>query len=121
MEWRNVKTWISILFFVILIIWFLEPIYDDYQISNNHRFTIGITTGWTRTGKGPIVNYRFSVYRKDFENNAPSGRATIELEGGRYFVKFLSSDPTISRIIWDMPVPSNITEAPIDGWNEILK
>jgi hypothetical protein len=61
------------------------------------------------------------VNNKSYENNASVGKDTIDVNSGRYFVKFLPSEPTVNRILWDQPVPDYIMEAPIEGWTEMPK
>ena len=63
--------------------------------------------------------YKFNVNGQPFENGAPSGEEDLIVEGGRYFVKFLPSDPKVARINWDKPVPEDLKESPSEGW-EVL-
>ncbi|MBX2897720.1 MAG: hypothetical protein KF763_19925 [Cyclobacteriaceae bacterium] len=116
---NNSKLWITILVFSFVILWIIKIGYDDFRLSNDQRFTIGSTLGWKRTGKGPVIAYRFSVNNKSYENNASAGKDTVDVDSGRYFVRFLPSDPTVSRVMWDSPVPACIGEPPPNGWADI--
>jgi hypothetical protein len=121
MDNNRLKIWVTTIFFSFVLFWLFKIAYDDFRLSQNQRYTIGTTIGWKRTGKGPVIKYKFSVQGQSFESSGSSGSDTIELEGGRYFVRFLPKDPTVSRIILDMPVPPNIVAAPTEGWRDIPK
>lgn len=119
MELNKLNAWGGIIAFAIILAWIGISVLDNIKISRNYRYTIAATVGWTRTAKGPFVNYKFFVNGKNFESSAPAGKDTLILEGGRYFVKFLPTDPNVSIIIWNKPVPSYIKDPPMEGWVKI--
>ncbi|MBL7877969.1 MAG: hypothetical protein JNL53_20050 [Cyclobacteriaceae bacterium] len=116
---NQLKNFGSIIFFAFLVVILFKIYYDDYMIANHGRFCIGITKGWKRTAKGPTVYYEFLINGKIFGSSAKSGKDTLVLNGGRYFVRFLPNDPTVSRVMWDRPVPDCIGKQPLLGWAEI--
>jgi hypothetical protein len=116
---NKLKNFGSILFFTFLTVVLFKIFYDDYRISSNHKYCIGITKGWKRTGKGPTVYFEYTIGGEVFKSSAKSGKDTVILNDGKYFVKFLPSDPSVSRIMWDKPVPACIGGSPSDGWTKI--
>lgn len=85
------------------------------KLRTDGKYTIGITIG--RNGK--FIKYKFNVQGKDLLSEYPSLKFNPEANGGRYFVKYSSSDLTVSEIYWDKPVPDYIMEAPPEGWTSI--
>ena len=90
----------------------------QYQLRTYPHYTIGITTGayWTlRSGKQ--IEYSYTVNNKSYEWHNRLGY-DIKVMNGRYFVKYDTKDPSISKLLQDFPVPDSIKTAPPNGWKE---
>lgn len=85
------------------------------ELESNGRYTIGETHGQN----GKFIRYTFKVERKEFSSEYPILKFSPLVNGGRYYVKYLPSDLSISEIYWDKPVPDHIVEAPLEGWSRI--
>jgi hypothetical protein len=83
-----------------------------HNLRANGRYTIGLTVGQN----GKFIRYRFSVNGVQQVNENQRLKYSPVINGGRYFVKYLPSDLTVSQIHFDKPVPHTIVEAPEDGW-----
>ena len=91
----------------------------QHEFRTHSRYTIGTTTGtyWT-LGSGKKIEYMYFVNnsKKTMSDNDEDGTKSL---GGRYFVKYDTKKPFISRLLQDKPVPDSIKTAPPDGWKEI--
>ncbi|MCE7864794.1 MAG: hypothetical protein DYG99_14740 [Bacteroidetes bacterium CHB5] len=121
MELDKVKKIGTIILFVVLVASLLTGLSNEIQLSLNYSYTVGTTIGYRKTSKGTLIDYKISVNNIEYDGTRDMLKYNPNTKGGRYYVKFLPSDPTINRILWDQPVPDHITEAPPDGWSEIPK
>ena len=94
-------------------------LWRQHQISIYKRYTIGITikTYWT-ISNGKRVDFRYTVKNNAYENEDMYGYE-CKVPNGRYFVKYDTKDPSISKLIQNEPVPDSIKVSPPDGWKEI--
>lgn len=89
---------------------------DDYA-----KYTIGITTGSFNNIKGGRpVHYKYFVNNIEYSNS--NDRSVlfddVRVNGGRYIVKFDSTNPSNVEMLFRCPVPEYIKEAPENGWKE---
>ena len=91
----------------------------QHQLRTYPRYTIGTTTGayWT-LGSGKQVEYIY-VTNNQIHKLSNEHEYDSKVIGGRYFVKYDTEDPSISKLLQDKPVPDSIKTAPPDGWKEI--
>jgi hypothetical protein len=119
MDLKKINAWGAVVVLLLMLVWIGYDFANLTRLSMNHRFTIGTVTKKVKTGKGPFFHYQFWVSGKSFEGGAPPDENPMAVEGSRYYVKFLPNDPTISSILWELPVPVNVQQAPEQGWERL--
>lgn len=90
-------------------------------LSNNARFTIGITEDvyWTTMG-GKKVNFVYLVSQKGYTGSENYlNDSIIDDCRCRYYVEFNYKNPGYGRLLQNKPVPDSIKSAPSDGWSKI--
>lgn len=100
------------------VIFLILGLFHYYELENNKRYTIGITTGMGWSG-GSELNYEYNVNNKTYKAGTPANNNYRSLIRKRFFVKFSSRLPEIAKILLNMPVPDSIKEAPVMGWDSI--
>ena len=68
--------------------------YKQSRLDHEGRYTVGTTEG--RNGKN--VKFVFQVNGITYHGEYPIQRASPDVSGGRYLVRFLPSDPGVNRI-----------------------
>ncbi|MBN2757122.1 MAG: hypothetical protein JXR51_08100 [Bacteroidales bacterium] len=92
---------------------------DRKEVSENPRYTIGITYKASRTAKtGLMVDSYYYVNNIKYETWGYYIDG-VKYPNGRYYVKFSAKNPDKSIIMFNKPVPQRIKEAPKEGWNKI--
>ncbi|MBS1558362.1 MAG: hypothetical protein JST69_06495 [Bacteroidetes bacterium] len=114
---KALKVFGAVLLAVFLLYMFISIGIRRNKLSAHGKYTVGITLG--RHGK--FIDFKFYVNGKEFKNDNPVQKYNPEERDGKYFVKFLPSDPDVNEIFWDNPVSDCIGEPPADGWEEIPK
>jgi hypothetical protein len=110
----------GVILFLVLLLWIGHILFKKYELSINKRYTIGTTLKARPTHKGLVIDYKYEVDSIEYRKSGhPTYHGPSERTGGRYFVEFLPTDPNINDILWDRPVPENITSAPKLGWKEL--
>lgn len=112
---KTLKTLIGLFLIFILAFYLIRGRIKQHKLKDEGRFTIGTTYG----SNGKFVKYKFSVEGVVYEDEGQKLKFPVITDEGRYFVKYLPSDLTISEIYWDKPVPDSIKESPQGGWDSI--
>jgi len=108
---------ISVTMAIVLVILWIE--FQQSKLAADGRFTIGTTIGENLGGRGPWVMYNFQVGDSVFVDEQRPLKFHPKIYGGRYYVKFLPTDPSINEIYWDHEVPDNFMDAPKEGWAKL--
>lgn len=87
------------------------------DLSVKGKYTVGVTQG--RQGK--FITTKLVVDEREYTTNHDVLKYDPKEREGRYFMKFLPSDPEVNEIYWDKPVPDCIGNIPPKGWEEIPK
>jgi hypothetical protein len=119
MDFRSKEAIGGITFGFLILCWIAYGVLRNIQLSRNHRYTIGVTTGSRTTPKGVRIDFAFSVDNKTYKASKNPDRNSIIDSAGRYYVEFYPDDPSINDILWERIVPSTIIVAPTDGWRSI--
>ena len=114
---------------IALIIGFLViyRFYKQYQLNLCSRYTIA--TGYQITG-GRSGNYSldciFYVDGKRYTSSTGFDYAESSMKYGKeayrvekHFVKYSCSNPKISELLMDRPVPGSIVSVPKEGWGKL--
>jgi hypothetical protein len=106
---------------VILIITFFisKGFLEQSNLNVDGRYTVAVTTGQTAASRGPWISFVFVVNGTEYKGEQRSLKYRPEIQHGRYYLKFLPSDPSIYEIYWDKPVPKSIVVTPFEGWSKI--
>ncbi len=119
-NWKSPKAIVSYSIFLALLLWIGYTLGMRYDLNRNYRITIAETSGKRPTHKGVRIDFKFKVGSTEFIGSKdPTTEGPEKVVGGRYFIKYLPSDPQVNDLLWNSPVPSHILEAPVDGWDEI--
>lgn len=112
---------ISIIVIIGFIVLAIMAQHEKSEIKRHERFTIGITISIIPTARsGPKVYYKYYVNNKIFNGDTHFSRGEILIvPDGRYFVRFSSNSPEYSEMLINEPVPGNIVESPIEGWETL--
>jgi len=104
----------------IFLYWIIMDIYEKKVLKEDYRFTIAtIIDRYFPAEGGPDVDYSYYVNNKSYIGSYQSVmKPSVQLHK-RYYIKFYPKDPNIANILFDMPVPDSIKEAPDEGW-EVL-
>lgn len=91
------------------------------QRNRYAKYTIGVTTGSYNTRKsGRYIDYKYQVgglVRKG-DGHWPMLDLSVMTNGGWYYVKFDSTDPDNSEMLFWCPVLTDVKVAPENGWKE---
>lgn len=120
-KFNNPKAIASFIIFGLLVGWMGYIFFQKIQLSNNHKITIGVTSGSRATPKGLKIDYYYNVNGVKYESSRHSDNSNLNPieNGGRYFIEFLPSNPEVNEILWGEEVPPEIENAPSEGWKEI--
>lgn len=110
---------IGITLFSLIMIWIFYGIIQRVNLSNNYLYTIGYTEGRRSTHKGEVIDYSFTYNKLQYKSSKHLVGQSPKEVNGRYYVKFLPTNPDVNDIYWNTPVPNHIIEAPPEGWKEI--
>jgi hypothetical protein len=88
------------------------------ELKNFPRYTIGITLQSRKTRSGRYVDYKYYVHGSRYIGIDPYPFAvdSINVSGGRYFVKYSARNPGNAKMLFDHPVADSIADAPDSGW-----
>ena len=114
---QKIKTFGAICLAIFLLSIILYIARQRNKLNSNGRFTIGTTIN--RQGK--FVSVRIIVGNKEYKTNHNTLKYTPLERDGKYFVKFLPSDPDVNEIYWDREAADCISDPPADGWAEMPK
>jgi hypothetical protein len=117
--WKKLTLGHVIIFILLLGVGY--SIWREKILSNNARFTIGITGEITWTvASGRLISYQYSVNGKSYCRswNYINGAITNNCKC-RYFVQYDYKNPNHSKLLQDKPVPDSIKSAPPKGWSKI--
>jgi len=116
----NIFVLIAILFVSFLIFIFVKTsITDPCGLARDHRFTIAkITEIKAIVDGGLFADFTFKIKNEYFKGGADLGYIKVEV-GDIYFLKYNTKNPNNCYILFDNPVPSELKEAPTDGWANI--
>ncbi len=118
-KYNNPKAIGGFLVFSLLIGWMIYMSIQKVRLSNDHFYTIGYTINKRATHKGAVIDYYYIVNGVRYESSRYPDTNDIIVEGGRYFLEFLPTNPEINEILWKNQVPDYINEAPLKGWREL--
>ena len=114
---------------VLIFLFFLSPLVifpliihqkNMDKIFKYGKFTIGVTGNpFLTLRSGFHMEYDFYINKKMYYGDAIYERDYDVAPGGRYFVKYDSIDPAVSKILLKSQVPDSIISAPPNGWNKI--
>ena len=90
---------------------------SDRILSQDGRYTVGTTLRYVISPNGREVVYEFQVLGQTFQAFAGNFDGP-KVPGGRYLVKFSSSDPNVCEIFFTQPIPLSIIP-PNNGWGSI--
>jgi hypothetical protein len=113
----TLKGLVTFLMVVTLIFFFVYISVQRSKLASNGRYTIGTTIAQN----GKFISLKFKVNGQEFVADHNRLKYSPEERDGRYFIKYLPSDPEVNEVYWDKPVPDCIGEAPPEGWKEIPK
>ncbi|HKB43383.1 MAG TPA: hypothetical protein VKC90_03305 [Chitinophagaceae bacterium] len=91
------------------------------QRNKYAKYTIGITNGSFNNVKGGRkIHYKYKIEGDEYSerNYWPWLNNSVVTTGGRYFVKFDSTNASNAEMLFRCPVPENIQDAPKNGWND---
>ncbi|MBL6445139.1 hypothetical protein JMN32_02390 [Fulvivirga sp. 29W222] len=43
----------------------------------------------------------------------------MNIEGGRYYLKYHPDNPELREVLWNKPVSDTVGKAPKEGWKEL--
>lgn len=89
--------------------------WQSFELTATGRYTVATTTGQN----GKFVEFKLNVHEQEYNSSYPIQKYDVEINGGRYFVKYLPSDPTVCEALWDKPVPECINNPDPEGWVKI--
>lgn len=110
--------------YIILLILVLLTVYGLWRkivLSNNARYTIGVTGETIVTvSEGIRIKFSYVVNGKRFNQEEDYSNLKIKSNCNcRYFVKYNYKNPDQSKLLQDKPVPDSIKSAPRNGWGKI--
>jgi hypothetical protein len=108
-------------FIFILALMVLYTLSRNRKLTNNAKYTIGITGKiyWT-TMSGRQVNFFYTIDSKTYTGSENYLNDSISNNCKcRYFVEFDRKNPTFSKLLQSKPVPDSIKSAPRKGWSTI--
>jgi hypothetical protein len=97
----------------------LRGCFQNNDLNSKGRYTIGITVGESVVSRGPWIKFKFEANGSEYFSEQRSLKYRPTINGGKYYVKYLPSNPEINEIYWDRPVPETTKDAPSEGWIEI--
>jgi hypothetical protein len=104
-----------LLVIIACIIWYALNKHTEMLTSNN--FTIGTITGRGTDDSGHYCEYQFEINGKWYCRQSVGCYQGCECQiFGRYYVTFISNDPSDNLMHLDKPVPDSIKQAPLNGW-----
>lgn len=114
----------GISFLILFLVLVITKFYiDRYKLENENRITVGyvfdVVQLYGRSGYSLYFNYTVNgkKYEKDltvYKNQNPES-----LLNKRFFVSFYPPNPNNSQILLNEPVPDQLKEVPLDGWEKI--
>lgn len=108
------------LLIALLIYGVFTNIRNERAFSGETRFTIGTTTRIYFSTSGRVLEYEYKYAGKTY-NESSTYAYDAKVPGGKYYIRVSVSDPGLSKIFLNKPVPSHIIESPPEGWAEIPK
>ena len=109
----------STLFVLSITYIFARGCIQQSRLNNSGKFTIAHTVGSEFASRGPLIKIKFIVKGIEYSGKKRSLKYNPIIYDGRYFIKYLPSDPEINDIYWDKPVPDSLQFAPDEGWKSI--
>ncbi|MEI6947349.1 hypothetical protein V9K67_09175 [Paraflavisolibacter sp. H34] len=104
----------------ILVFAFYNPYRRQKKLDADRRYTVGVVFKKTSSLKNGVhYHYKFSYMSHDYEGYNAKKRSQKIAFGERFIVEFSSEDPTLSNILFEYPVRSEINDAPDSGWKQI--
>ena len=101
-------------------IWAINKTTKDYfNLSNDHRFTIGIVDTIKRSGKGWVIFYNFNVNKIHYNRYVGIKGNDTSLIKKTFYLMFYTKNPNNSKIMLNCPVPDSIKVIPEKGWVRI--
>ena len=98
----------------------IKNIVENYKLEKDFRFTIAIIGEISSAAEGDAdAKIVYHVNKKTFKGSCVIGIYPYVKPKQRYYIKFYPRDPRIVDVLFDMPVPDSIKEAPDGGW-EVL-
>jgi hypothetical protein len=115
---RKVISYIGLLIIPIFLTIFF---WRKYELNKSSRYTITTTVRQYRTLKSglQIEHFYFVNDKKYVETYNKNEYLNIIYPNGRYLVKFATSYPSVSEVLWEKPVPDSIKESPREGWEHL--
>ncbi len=112
----------KIIFALVFIVMISKNLYDHYSLKSSHRYTVGIVESVEINSKGGFgVKFYYTVSLKNYNGSTVIYQYDKSLIGDRFYVKFSPSNPKNCELLLEKRVPSNIKEAPPEGWKKIPK
>ena len=93
----------------------------EQELKDFPRYTIGVTFDTHRTKGTKYVDYEYYVNGLHYKGSEyyPSDNDSINVPGGRYFVKFSAKDATNAQILFDHRVPYSVNDVPDAGLTKL--
>jgi hypothetical protein len=110
-----------LLILILLFFLIISLIYKNRErkLSNNFRYTVGIT----KEIKRPHISKDYILYIIDVNGKSYTGSlldmANVQVPGGEYIVKYDISNPKNSRLLKDYKLKDTVFEIPSCGWSEL--
>lgn len=117
----NFKFVFGLIVIGVLVVLLVVKFFDDKEIENNARFTIGYTKVTYRTAKaGESVYYEYNVRASKYSGSISLAKNDLLIvPNGRYYVVFSSKNPRKSKLLKYKPVSPEVQEYPKDGWGKL--
>ncbi len=120
--------WEKIIFSNIVLVSFVTWVYFNQikvnklkaELNRYRKYTVGTTTAsYNNVKGGRYIHYKYTINGKEYKNSKgwPLIDNSVYTKGGRYLVKFDSTNFTNSEIYFKCPVSLTV-EAPEGGWSK---
>jgi len=110
---------ISLLFLLIALV-IVKYYIDKNSIKKEYRVTIGNVYDYeTLTRSGYDLYYNYSVNGELYESDYIVYNNPNNFVNRRFFVAFSPSNPKNCKILLEKPVPNELKQAPLEGWERI--
>lgn len=122
---QNSGVWVLLIMVIFTILSTVVMNYFDASLKENHRYTVGVITGFIYPRGKFHVTYQFQIDDKFYDTDWPAGdgdwpreKRDYSLLGKHFIVMFHPDYPWNEKLLLDKEVIATVV-APKNGWDSI--